>query len=267
MDVLYTTAGATRTLRYNETAMSTAALRWDVTPEEAVALQRELADRVIRRNELGPVEWIAGADVHYPQRDTARAVALLMRYPELELAEHAVVEEPVTFPYVPGLLSFREAPAVLHAMERLSRRPDLVLVDGQGIAHPRRLGIGAHLGLILDLPAIGAAKSRLFGHAPEPGPQAGSWEPLMAGSEVVGAVLRSRTAVKPLYVSIGHRVDLETAVHWVLSCCRGYRIPEPLRIAHRIAGEYRNRGTAEQRSAGPHHQAGAARQKRSHENP
>ena len=161
---------------------------------------------------------------------------MLFHFPSLKLVEVTIVEEPVRFPYIPGLLSFREAPAIEKAVTRLRQRPDLLLVDGQGIAHPRRMGVAAHLGLLLDIPAVGCAKSRLCGQATEPGPEAGSWTPLVEGEEVIGAVLRTRVGVKPLYVSIGHRVDLEGARRWVLACCRGYRLPEPSRWAHRAAG-------------------------------
>ena len=137
---------------------------------------------------------------------------------------------------LPGLLSFRELPLALEAFEKLVATPDLILVDGQGLAHPRRLGLASHLGLLLDTPTIGCAKSRLCGNCEEPDSASDSRTDLMDNGEVIGAVLRTKTAVKPVYVSIGHRVDLEAAVHWVLACCRGYRIPEPLRAAHRLAG-------------------------------
>ncbi|MBI2887729.1 MAG: deoxyribonuclease V [Chloroflexi bacterium] len=209
---------------------------WDVTPAEARVLQEQLAGRVVRRDETQGVRWIAGADVHYPQRGQARAAAVLFRYPELTLEAASVVEEEVKFPYLPGLLSFREAAAVAHALEGLPRRPELLLVDGQGIAHPRRFGLAAHLGVLLDMPAVGCAKSRLIGAHEEPSPEAGAWTPLMDGQEVIGAVVRTRKGVKPLFVSVGHRVDLEAVIRWVLACCRGFRLPEPCRWAHRAAG-------------------------------
>lgn len=209
---------------------------WDVTPAEAQAIQQRLAARVVPRDDTDGVEWIAGADVHYPRKDWARAAALLFQYPGLALEDVVVVEEDVHFPYIPGLLSFRETPAVLRAVEGLSRRPHLLLVDGQGIAHPRRFGIAAHVGVLLDIPTIGCAKSRLWGAAEEPAPEAGAWTPLKDGQEVIGAALRTRAYVKPLYISVGHRVDLAAAMRWVLACCRGYRLPEPNRWAHRAAG-------------------------------
>ncbi|HLC30007.1 MAG TPA: deoxyribonuclease V [Dehalococcoidia bacterium] len=223
--------------------MSSLLHSWELAPTEAQALQACLAPQVRRRDETQHVEWIAAVDVHYPEREKARAAAVLFRYPSLSLEDVQVVEEPAIFPYVPGLLSFREAPAVLKALHALNRQPDLLLVDGQGIAHPRRFGLASHMGLLLDVPAIGCAKSRLCGTAEEPAVQAGSWSPLVDGpayrtgrDEVIGAVLRTRTGVKPLYVSIGHRVDLAAAIRWVLACCRGLRLPEPSRWAHRAAG-------------------------------
>ena len=209
---------------------------WELAPAEAQALQARLAPQVRRRDETQHVEWIAAVDVHYPQRGQARAAAVLYRYPALSLEDVQVVEEPAGFPYVPGLLSFREAPAALKALHALIRQPDLLLVDGQGIAHPRRFGLASHIGLLLDVPAIGCAKSRLCGTAEEPAAQSGAWSPLVDGDEVIGAALRTRTGVKPLYVSIGHRVDLAAAIRWVLACCRGLRLPEPSRWAHRAAG-------------------------------
>lgn len=219
-------------------AMTLLAQRWDVTTAEARALQEELALQVSRMDDTAGVEWIAGADVHYPRKGHGRAAAVLMHYPEMEPVARVVAEGPAPFPYIPGLLSFREAPGVLNALAQLPRQPDLLLVDGQGIAHPRRLGIASHLGLALGIPTIGCAKSRLCGEAEDPLPEAGEWAPLMDKGDVIGAVLRSKTGVKPLYVSLGHRVDLPGAIRWVLACGRGYRIPEPLRLAHQLAGAY-----------------------------
>jgi deoxyribonuclease V len=165
----------------------------------------------------------------------ARAAVVLLSYPELETIEIARAEKPLVFPYVPGLLSFREGPAVLAAFEKLSRMPDLVMFDGQGIAHPRRLGIAAHMGVLLDLPSLGVAKSILTGHGPDPGPNPGDWSPLTHRGEVVGAALRTKLKVKPVYISLGHRLDLPLALHWVMAVCRGYRLPEPTRRAHNAA--------------------------------
>lgn len=199
-------------------------------------MQRRLAPQIERYDRLDAIRTVAGVDVAYGHRGgPARAAVALFSYPELTLLEHACIVQPATFPYVPGLLSFREAPAVLAAIDRLSRRPDLLLVDGQGIAHPRRLGIASHLGLCLDLPAIGVAKSRLVGTHAEPGPNRGDRSPLADGDEEIGAVLRTRRRVRPLFISIGHRVTLATAITFVLDCGRGYRLPEPCRIADRLS--------------------------------
>ena len=200
------------------------------------------------------MRFVAAADVAYVDRPRgrwgaaragiARAAAAVMSYPALELFEQRVIECPVSFPYVPGLLSFREIPALSLALEELSTRPDLLLVDGQGYAHPRRFGIACHLGLLLDRPTIGCAKSVLVGRADEPGPVPGDWAPLVHRDEVIGAALRTRANVKPVYVSVGHRVSLETAISIIVSCLRGYRLPEPTRLADRLASQ---RGTPSRR--------------------
>lgn len=209
---------------------------WDITPKEAIALQRELAPRVIREDRFGPVSRVAGVDAGFEDagRVTRAAVAVLS-YPGLELVDRSVARLPTRFPYVPGLLSFREAPAVLQAFEGLSEQPDLIVYDGHGIAHPRRFGIASHVGLLLDIPCIGAAKSRLVGEHAQPGMQRGAWTPLTHDGEVLGAVLRTRSGVQPVYVSIGHRISLQTAIDWVLACSPRYRLPETTRWAHRLA--------------------------------
>jgi deoxyribonuclease V len=215
---------------------------WDLTPKEAIALQTALRGRVVREDRIGDVRRIAGVDVGFEQdgRVTRAAVAVLA-YPELALVEEVVVRVATTFPYVPGLLSFREAPAVLAAFEKVRVAPDLILYDGQGIAHPRRFGIASHVGLLLDCPSIGVAKTRLVGAHKMPANRRGAWAPLRDAGEEIGAALRTRAGVKPLYVSIGHRVSLETAVRWTLACVTRYRLPETTRWAHRLAsGRARN---------------------------
>ena len=209
---------------------------WDLTPREAIALQTELRVRVERKDRIGAVRRVAGVDVGFEQdgRVTRAAVAVL-EYPGLALVEEVVVRVATTFPYVPGLLSFREAPAVLAAFGEVRVAPDLILYDGQGIAHPRRFGIASHVGLLLDCPSIGVAKSRLVGAHRMPATRRGAWTPLRDAGELIGAVLRTRAGVKPLYVSIGHRVSLETAVRWTLACTTRYRLPETTRWAHRLA--------------------------------
>jgi deoxyribonuclease V len=162
----------------------------------------------------------------------ATGAVVVLNYPELRLVETKVIRGRVNFPYVPGLLSFREAPLTLAACEKLGIIPDLVLVDGQGIAHPRRFGLASHLGLFLDTPTIGCAKSRLCGRHEEPGDNPGSYAEVVDRGETIGVALRTKPGSKPVYVSIGHKVDLEAAIYWVLECCRGYRLPEPCRLAH-----------------------------------
>jgi deoxyribonuclease V len=216
---------------------------WHLAPTAAIALQRRLAGRVERADRLGPVRHVAGVDIGFEQHgEITRAAVVVLAWPPGETGEFAVVEqalhrEPTRMPYIPGLLSFREVPAALAAFDRLTRRPDLVMVDGQGIAHPRRLGVASHLGLWLDLPTVGVAKSRLCGRHGEPGPEKGDWTPLTDGpeDEVIGAVLRSRAGVKPIFVSPGHRITLPTALDWVVRCLGRTKLPEPTRLADRLA--------------------------------
>lgn len=209
---------------------------WDLTPKEAMAVQAELAAQVVREDELGTVKRVAGADAGFEDGGrTTRAAVAVLRFPGLEEEESAVVREPTRFPYVPGLLSFREAPALLEALGRISTAPDLILCDGQGIAHPRRLGIASHIGLITGIPAIGVAKTRLTGRHEAVPDVRGAWVPLMDRGEMIGAVLRTRQGVKPLYVSIGHKLSLESAIRWVMACLTRYRLPETTRRAHRLA--------------------------------
>ena len=209
---------------------------WNIKQDEAIALQRELAKRVVREDRLDEVRHIAGVDMAINEvNGLARAAVVLLSYPALEVEERHVYEEPVRMPYVPGLLSFRELPCILGAFEQLKQQPQLVMVDGQGIAHPRRLGIASHLGLWLDLPSIGCAKSILTGHHKPLNEEAGSWVPLEADGEVIGAVLRTRSHVKPMIISLGHRISLETSLRYVLDCRRGYRLPEPTRLADKLS--------------------------------
>jgi deoxyribonuclease V len=207
---------------------------WDLSPRQAATLQKELAGQVVREPRLGPVTTVAGVDVGY-RNGMAHAAVAILSYPELEVITHSFASRPVTFPYVPGLLSFREGPAVLEALEGLKRKPDLLIFDGHGLAHPRRFGLACHIGLLVDIPAIGCAKSRLCGQYEEPDLEGGSTAPLVDAGETIGAVVRTREAVKPVFVSIGHRVDLRTSVDYVLACCRRYRLPETTRWAHRLA--------------------------------
>lgn len=211
--------------------------RWDLTPAEAIVLQRLAAGAVEHADRFSDLRTIAGVDVSYtgPGRGgTARAAAVLMDFASLTVLAEAAVEMPVLFPYVPGLLTFREAPAAVAAINALPSPPDLLLCDGQGIAHPRRCGVASHLGLALSLPSIGVAKSRLTGTFEEPAREKGAWTPLFDGKDLIGACLRSKTNVRPLFVSIGHRVSLQTALRVVLHCSTRWRLPEPVRLADRL---------------------------------
>lgn len=209
---------------------------WDVSPKEAVSIQRQLRPLLRIEDDTAEVHRVAGVDVGFEQRGSiTRAAVVVLEYPSLQPLESVLVREPTRFPYVPGLLSFRELPALLSALEQLSVLPDLILCDGQGIAHPRRLGIAAHLGLLLDIPTIGVGKTRLIGRHEEPGEEKGAWAPLLDGDELIGSVLRTRTRVKPLYISPGHRVGFDSARQWVMACTTRYRLPETTRAAHRLA--------------------------------
>lgn len=209
---------------------------WDISPKEAIAIQQQLRSEVEHEDRLGPVSRVAGVDVGYEEGGAiTRAAVAVLAFPTLELEEQAVFRAPTSFPYVPGLLSFREVPAVIGALERLTLIPDLLLCDGQGIAHPRRFGIASHLGVLCDIPSIGVAKTRLTGeHGPVPEDR-GGWSALVDQDEIIGAVLRTRAGVKPLYISTGHRISLETAVKYVMACTTRYRLPETTRWAHRLA--------------------------------
>lgn len=209
---------------------------WRLTPRRAVELQSRLRSKVVTTDDFGRVRHVAGTDVGFERggRVTRAAVAVLT-FPKLELADCAVVRKPTRFPYVPGLLSFREIPALLSALALLNVRPDLVLCDGQGLAHPRRCGLASHLGLVTDLPTIGVAKSRLIGVHDEPAQRRGAWKPLQDNGETIGAVLRSRAHVRPIYVSIGHRVSLKTAIAFTMACVTRFRLPETTRWAHCLA--------------------------------
>ncbi|MDJ1183255.1 deoxyribonuclease V [Roseofilum casamattae] len=211
-------------------------LDWPTEVTEARAIQDRWRDRVEVCDRLHLVNSVAGVDLGFENEGrTTRAAAALFSYPDLELMETAIAIYPTIFPYIPGYLSFREVPPILKALRQLTVFPDLILCDGQGLAHPRRFGLACHLGVLLDCPTIGVAKSRFIGTHGEPGRKRGSWELLTDGEETIGAVLRTRAKVKPLYVSIGHRVSLETAISYVLACAPNYRLPETTRIADRLA--------------------------------
>jgi len=213
---------------------------WDVTPAEARAIQLEWRTRLEPRDRTGRIRRVAGADVAFhPAVGDGEAIAgiVLFSYPGWEELEFAAARQPLTFPYVPGLLSFREIPAILAALERLSEAPDLIFCDGQGYAHPRRFGLACHLGVLLDVPTIGCAKSRLIGSHREPGRQEGAWAPLFDAGERIGAALRTRVGARPMYISGGHRVSLERAVQLTMEACDGRRVPRPTRRADRYVAE------------------------------
>lgn len=226
----------------------------DVSVAEARLLQEELRREVREEPALDPAEVmaVAGTDISYLREyKLALGAVVLMSYPGLDVLEVRTSALEVAFPYVPGLLSFRELPALLPALESLEGVPDLIFVDGQGLAHPRYFGLASHLGVLTGIPTIGCAKSRLVGEAGAPGPEVGDWEPLLYGNRTVGAVLRTRRAVKPLYVSVGHLVDLPTSLRMVLGCLRGYRLPEPQRKAHAAADALKREAKAGRMPAAP----------------
>lgn len=210
---------------------------WSLTLEEARAIQEKLQAEIILQDQLQePIQYVAGVDMGFEANGTiSRAAVAVLSFPDLQLQETSIARRPTTFPYIPGFLSFREIPAILDALEKTKITPDLILCDGQGIAHPRRFGIACHLGLLVDIPTIGVAKSLLVGKHEDLPEIRGSWQPLIHRGETVGAVLRTRAGVKPLYVSSGHRVSLPTAIDYVLRCTPKYRLPETTRIADKLA--------------------------------
>ena len=220
---------------YNTPAMPNARLlRWPARLDDAKALQESLRGRLRLSGGPRKVRLVAGADLAVSQDGrTAWAGVVVASLPDLVPVESVWVRGPVTVPYVPGYLSFREGPHLLRAFAKLTSRPDLLLFDGQGIAHPRGFGLASHLGVLLGRPSIGCAKSRLVGEHDEPGTERGAWAPLRMDGRTVGAVVRSRGGVRPLYVSVGHLISLRPAIRWTLACCR-FRIPEPIRLAERL---------------------------------
>jgi deoxyribonuclease V len=210
---------------------------WPRSPAEAGQLQQRLRKQVITEDEIGVVRRVAGVDAHYGAGRLWAAV-VVMTFPDLAAIENALIVRPLTFPYVPGLLSFRETPAILEVLDRLSEKPDLLLVDGQGLAHPRRFGLACHVGVLSDVTAIGVAKSRLVGTYQEPGIERGEWTPLVDRGETIGAVLRTRSEVRPVFVSIGHRISLKTAIDLVLRCTIHFRLPEPVRSADTLSRQH-----------------------------
>jgi len=207
---------------------------WDVTPTEAVAIQRDLAEHVRFEPLPDDLDTVAGVDVSV-RGDRVRTAIVVLRMEDLEVVDQVTWEGPVAFPYVPGLLSFREMPAVLPALDELSTEPDVFILDAQGYAHPRRFGLACHLGVLLDKPAIGVAKTRLVGKHDAPGMEKGECTPLLHSGETIGSVVRTRTNVNPVFVSVGHRATLDAAVALTLHCATKYKLPMPTHLAHRLS--------------------------------
>ena len=212
---------------------------WNLTPEAAIGLQKQLASEIIADQplDLAAIDTVAGVDVSV-KNDISQAAVVVLTYPGLEVIEMVQAKAQTPFPYIPGLLSFREGPVLEEAFGKLRHLPDVFIFDGMGIMHPRRMGIAAHMGLWLERPTIGCGKNRLVGRYVEPGLEKGSRSPLTHQGETLGIVLRTRTGVKPVFISVGHRADLETAVQLVLNCTLKYRLPEPIRQAHNTAGDF-----------------------------
>ncbi|HEY0658180.1 MAG TPA: deoxyribonuclease V, partial [Pyrinomonadaceae bacterium] len=210
---------------------------WNLSPQQAIELQKQLAYEVVRQDAFdAPVKTVAGIDLGFDvKNDTCRAVVVVLSFPALELIETAEAILPIQFPYVPGLLSFRETPVAVVALEKLNVAPDLILCDGQGIAHPRRFGIACHIGLLTNIPSIGVAKSLLVGKYESLDATRGSVASLFHRNEEIGVALRTKDNVQPVYVSIGHKISLETATNYVLQCAVKYRLPETTRLADKLA--------------------------------
>lgn len=213
---------------------------WDISPKEAVSIQRQLQKDITLSSLPKPPAIIAGADVSYDKGSSIFFSGLvLLTFPDLEIVEEVSCSASVSFPYIPGLLSFREGPVVLDAFKKLKAKPDLIIFDGQGIAHPRGLGIASHMGLILGIPSIGCAKTRLCGEFSDPGNKKGDWSPLTLKGADVGGVVRTRDDVKPVFVSPGHLIDIKSSIDVILQCARKYRLPVPTRQAHLLVNRVR----------------------------
>jgi deoxyribonuclease V len=207
------------------------------TTKEAIAIQKSLSSKVILQDQFeSPIQYLAGVDVGFEDnRETARAAVVVLEFPTLKIVEHHIARRPVTFPYIPGLLAFREVPVVLDALAKVNTHVDMLLCDGNGYIHPRRCGIACHLGVVTGLPSIGVAKNYFLGDHGELGQDKGDWQPMYHKNERLGAVLRSRTGVKPLYISSGHRISLETSIAYVMACVTKYRLPETTRLSDQLS--------------------------------
>ena len=208
--------------------------------KDAFRIQSVLSTKVLKKNGFNKIDRIAGADLAiFPKQKKLLCGIIVFSYPELEIIEKVYTVSDEKFPYFPGLLAFREGPAIIETFKNVKKKPDLIMIDGQGTAHPRSFGIACHVGVLLDIPAIGVAKKKLFGEYSEPGKQRGSWNVLKDKSSngTIGAVLRTKDNVKPVFVSIGHKIDLESSVKIALNCSKGYRIPEPTRQADKLVAQ------------------------------
>jgi len=223
---------------------------WSLSPQEAIKLQKELRKRIIQKKGFSRVQRIAGADISFSKKSyRAYAVVIVFSFPgnrrlgearrQLEILEEQHTIGNLSFPYIPGLLTFREGPLLIKAFKKIKIEPDVIIFDGQGIAHPRRLGLATHMGILLDKPTIGCAKSRLIGTYQEPEREKNSYSLLKGDSEIIGAVLRTREETSPVFVSPGHKIDLESSIEIVLKCLRSYRLPEPTRQAHILVNKLR----------------------------
>ena len=218
--------------------------RWSVTPAQVIAIQKRLAGHVLRHRPTGRIRYVAGVDAAFPGGDTCVTAAVVWDLRRAHAVEEACASRPLRFPYVPGLLSFREAPAILAALRRLKTPVDALMCDGHGLAHPRGFGLACHLGVLCDLPCIGCAKSRLVGDHAAPAVVRGARVPLRHRGRVVGTVLRTKDGVNPIYVSIGHRMDLRAAASLALRCVTRYRLPEPTRLADRLVSRWSRKAAA-----------------------
>ncbi|HIH86173.1 MAG TPA: deoxyribonuclease V [Methanoculleus sp.] len=222
---------------------------FDLTPAEAIRLQERLRAQIHLSGDIHDVSFVAGADASYTKgSDVIHAVVVVLRYPDLTVVERVSVSVVTGFPYIPGLLAFREGPALIEAFRRVRSEPDVIFFDGHGIAHPRGIGIASHMGLLLDRPSIGVAKSLLTGSAAKPGFMRGSMTPVLRDGETIGMAVRTKEGTKPVYVSVGHRISLEAAVDLVLATTRGYRLPEPTRQAHLLSNAVRKESRGATRS-------------------
>lgn len=216
---------------------------WDLSPQEAIKLQEELKEKIILKKGFSKIKRIAGADISFSKKSNrAYAAVIVFSFPELKILDEEYTIGNLSFPYIPGLLTFREGPLLIETFKKIKIEPDVIIFDGQGIAHPKRLGLATHMGILLDKPTIGCAKSKLIGTYQEPEREKGSYSLLKDDGEIIGAVLRTKEDVSPVFVSPGHKIDLKSSIEIVLECLRGYRLPEPTRQAHLLVNRLRAEG-------------------------